>query len=143
MNIQKWGNSYNLSFFKSLDLSFRSKKFAVFGWYFTPWIRIHIFADPTDSDPKHCWKCIHKLSDLQYDCVLKDPFHFDADIGPESVYRKKWIRNQSLNMSLWLFDLNKRRILKSYFCVKTWTIPRYFDTWIRIRIDRKPKCCGS
>ena len=42
--IQKWGNFYNLSFFKSSDLSLGLKKFffAVFGWYFTPWIRIFL-----------------------------------------------------------------------------------------------------
>ena len=40
--IQKWENCYNLFFFKSSDFGFRSKKgfLAVFGWYFTHWIRI-------------------------------------------------------------------------------------------------------
>ena len=61
---------YNLTFFTSSDLGFRSKKFffAVFGRYFIPLgsgsIDPHIFADPdagsqnladpTDPDPKHC-----------------------------------------------------------------------------------------
>ena len=60
--IQKSGNFNNLSFFKSLDLGFESKTvfFAVFGWYFAPWIRIRIFfadSDPGSQnhpDPKHC-----------------------------------------------------------------------------------------
>ena len=38
--IQKSGNYNNLSFFNSSDLGFESYFFAVFGWYFPPWIRI-------------------------------------------------------------------------------------------------------
>jgi len=40
--IQKWGNFYNFSFLKIQIWGLGVKKFffAVFGWYFTPWIRI-------------------------------------------------------------------------------------------------------
>ena len=40
--IPKWGNFYNLSFLKSSNLAFRSKKvlFVIFDWYLIPWIRI-------------------------------------------------------------------------------------------------------
>ena len=38
--IQKWGHFYNL-FFQKFRVEFSSKDLsAVFGWYFTPWIRI-------------------------------------------------------------------------------------------------------
>ena len=40
--VQKCGNFYNLSFFECLDLGLEAKKFlfALFGRYFSPWIRI-------------------------------------------------------------------------------------------------------
>ena len=50
--IQKWGNFYNL-FFLSSDLGF----FAVFGWYFTPWIWIRgsaYFCGSGSRKPKSC-----------------------------------------------------------------------------------------
>ena len=62
---QKWGNFYNLSFFRSLDFDFRSKKglFCSFWLIFypldpNPWIRIFVDPDPgsqnlADLDPKH------------------------------------------------------------------------------------------
>ena len=43
--IQKSGNFYNLSFFNTSYFGFESKKFfvAVFGWYFSPFVRIRVF----------------------------------------------------------------------------------------------------
>ena len=41
--VQKWGHFYNLSFFSKVQiwvLGVQKFFFAVFGWYFTPWIRI-------------------------------------------------------------------------------------------------------
>ena len=62
--IQKWGNFYNL-FFQKFRVEFSSKDFfAVFGWYFTPWIWIQeakILRSPRIRipDPKHCsWTMI-------------------------------------------------------------------------------------
>ena len=62
--IQKWGHFYNL-FFQKFRVEFSSKDFfAVFGWYFTPWIWIQeakILRSPRIRipDPKHCnWTMI-------------------------------------------------------------------------------------
>ena len=54
--IQKWWNFCNLSIFKSSDLSSGFKKFfEVFGWQFTPWIRIRgsaYFSGSGSKKPK-------------------------------------------------------------------------------------------
>ena len=63
--IYKWGNFYNLYFFSKVQIWVLWVKkffFAVFGWYFTPWIRIRgsaycgsrkpNFSEPTEPDPK-------------------------------------------------------------------------------------------
>ena len=85
--IQKSGNFYNLSFFNSSDLGFRSKK--VFLQFLVDILPLgsgsvdpHIFADPDpdpgsqtladpmdpDPDPKHWLKCFFSYGSLSLFC---------------------------------------------------------------------------
>ena len=59
--IQKSGNFLNLSFFNSSDLGFGSTNFffAVFGWYFAPWIRIPGSAYFCGSGSRKLKSCKH------------------------------------------------------------------------------------
>ena len=67
--IQKWGNFYNLSFFKKSDLSLRVKKFffVVIGWYFSTWIRIRGSAYFCGSGFRTRKSCDDRL--LQYSAI--------------------------------------------------------------------------
>ena len=76
-SIQKWGIFIISLFFKSSDLVFWSKKdfFAVFGWYFTPWIRITgsaYFCRSGSRKPKSCGSNGSGFGSGSYALVLRN-----------------------------------------------------------------------